>query len=314
MQGLPEDVINRFKRAWTIAAGLQFWSFGIEGNVHRMPHKCKVGGCPDIHEKIRDYGPVLKIDDEKWIEGSNTLNPDAVVRIIIKTLDSKGISRYNYSLRKSLLSRGSLGANYSWIKQAQGDKTDAGVTRREARSAGRTRLPREGGAIDTATDILVDSGQVDKRISTTSPCHSHNHSRSTSSGAARKSTRSHELFYVYDESSVTTGTLTNGGIRPVKREPSSNERFSPSSDAEGKNNVELRAELACIKSKGDVYAREAETCKLPGATLDILKKFAEISEDVAIDKSGLSQTIGDACKRMVDLERWIQNSSCSQKK
>lgn len=74
-------------------------------------------GCARIHEKIRDYGPVLKIEDKLWANGSNTLDPDSIVEVINKFLASKGICRFLYSDIKSKAARGNLGANYSsWLK------------------------------------------------------------------------------------------------------------------------------------------------------------------------------------------------------
>ena len=76
-----------------------------------------MNGCARIHEKIREYGPVLKIEDKRWIDGSNTLDPDSIVKVINKALGSKGICRLTYSDEKSMLARGNLGANYSsWLR------------------------------------------------------------------------------------------------------------------------------------------------------------------------------------------------------
>jgi len=141
LQGMSEDIVLRYKRAWTIAVGLRFWSFGVEEEAPRKPHKCKVNGCARIHEKIREYGPVLKIEDKRWIDGSNTLDPDSIVKIINKALGSKGICRLTYSDEKSMLARGNLGANYSsWLRGrccSNGDvyTLSSANTSRDSRSA-----------------------------------------------------------------------------------------------------------------------------------------------------------------------------------
>ena len=123
---MSDDIVLRYKRAWTIAAGLRYWSSGLDAETPRKPHKCKVNGCPRIHEKIRDYGPVLKIKDNEWVDGSNTLNPDSIVKVINKFLVSKGICRFSYSDEKSKAARGDLGANYSsWLR---GRPTNGGDT------------------------------------------------------------------------------------------------------------------------------------------------------------------------------------------
>ena len=123
---MSDDIVLRYKRAWTIAAGLRYWSSGLDAETPRKPHKCKVNGCPRIHEKIRDYGPVLKVKDNEWVDGSNTLNPDSIVKVINKFLVSKGICRFSYSDEKSRAARGDLGANYSsWLRGCSINDGDA---------------------------------------------------------------------------------------------------------------------------------------------------------------------------------------------
>ena len=135
-QGMSDDIVLRYKRAWTIAAGLRYWSLGLEVEAPRKSHKCKVNGCARIHEKIRDYGPVLKIKDKEWVDGSNTLDPDSIVNVINKFLVSKGICRFSFSDEKSKAARGDLGANYlSWLKgHCTNDDDTAHVSRKSTGS------------------------------------------------------------------------------------------------------------------------------------------------------------------------------------
>eukprot|EP00978_Attheya_sp_CCMP212_P048551 scaffold540891_cov55-Attheya_sp.AAC.1 len=89
------DIVDRFLKGWTIAAGLKFWALGAGlTSPNSQPKK--------FNQFVADYGSVVDIEWNAWIEVSQTYDPENIVKMLSDRDSSVYDETKSKALRKKL--------------------------------------------------------------------------------------------------------------------------------------------------------------------------------------------------------------------
>jgi len=166
LEGIPQNAKKQFKRGWTVAAGLKYWALGADFRSPKTQSKF-AKGTNEIHHSVGDYGPILNIATEKWLETSKLYDPVKIVEMILdSTQNSNKLPKYDRVRSRAL--RANIGGSFlkpperadndaspdDGTPVKQEDDDDAIVT------ANSSKTNQKGGGAETIIMVLNAIGQT----------------------------------------------------------------------------------------------------------------------------------------------------------